>query len=324
MEDVKSTHWQATGNVLAEWNISCIVLTIGACRLVGGSFTVGNNILRAILNIVSFGNNDLNGYSTTYLNRVNAVGEQLEFYIKDAIAGSFELSQAKKEAEYSKVFSWSGNQNNPPDFIIKNGDAFEIKKIEGERSALALNSSPPKNKLRADDPRIIANCKACEGIGWKEKEIFYTIGSVPGGVVKYLFFVQGTCYAANHSVYEKIHAPIKKEIDQILDSLGLEKGETVELGKIKRVDPLGITELRVRGMWSIENPINVFGDICQLGAGRFYLFALLRKEQYASYPKEDRAEIEANQCVVIKRVKIKDPNNPVKLVEAKLISFVML
>ena len=70
--------------------------------------------------------------------------------------------------------------------------------------------------------------------------------------------MQGTCYAANHEVYEKVHEPIKKEVDSVLDSLGLEKAETVELGKVKRVDPLGITELRIRGMWSIENPLKVF------------------------------------------------------------------
>ena len=50
---------------------------------------MANNILRAILNIAAFGNNDLRSYASTYLNRINAVGEQLEFYIKDAVATSF-------------------------------------------------------------------------------------------------------------------------------------------------------------------------------------------------------------------------------------------
>src|SRR3990167_9371197 len=109
------------------------------------------NVIRAILNIASYKNNDLKSYASTYLIRINAIGEQLEFYIKDAIASSFKLSQPKKEEEYAKVFSWLGNQNHPPDLIIKDNDAFEIKKIEGFKSSLALNSSPPKNKLHADD-----------------------------------------------------------------------------------------------------------------------------------------------------------------------------
>lgn len=281
------------------------------------------NIIRAILNIASYKNNDLKSYASKSLNRINAVGEQLEFYIKDAIASSFTLQQSKKEEEYSKVFSWLGNQNHPPDIIIKNGDAFEIKKIESLKSALALNSSPPKNKLSSSDIRITADCKKCDGGNWKEKELFYVIGNAKGGTVNYLFFVHGTCYAADHAVYEKVHSPLKKEIDSVLDTLGLEKGETVELGKVRRVDPLGITELRIRGMWSIDNPLDVFEDFCKLNGNKFHLFAVLRKEKYLSYPKVDIKEIESNKSISVNDIKIKDPNNPAKLMEAKLITFVI-
>jgi len=283
---------------------------------------MANNILRAILNIVSFKNNNLKSYASTYLNRINAVGEQLEFYIKDAIASSFKLAQAKKQTAYSKVFCYLGNQNNPPDMIIKNGDAFEIKKIETLFASLALNSSPPKDKLRCEDTRITNACRICETPAWKKKELFYVIGNAKGGIVRSLFFVQGTCYAAQHEVYDKVHEPIKKKVDSVLDSLGFEKGETVELGKVKKVDPLGITELRIRGMWSIENPFKVFGDFCKFEDGNaLNLFALMRKDKYLSHPKEDIKEIEANKEISVKDVRIKDPNNPAKFVEAKLIIY---
>ncbi len=283
---------------------------------------MANNILRAILNIAAFGNNDLKSYASTYLNRINAVGEQLEFYIKDAIATSFKLPQAQKQAAYSKVFSYLGNQNNPPDMIIKNSDAFEIKKIESSFAALALNSSPPKDKLRAEDIRITESCRKCEPLAWKEKDLFYVIGNAKGGIVKSLFFIHGTCYAASHEVYDKVHEPIKKEVDSVLDSLGLEKGETVELGKVKKVDPLGITELRIRGMWSIENPLSVFEDLCKLeDENKLNLFALMRKEKYLSFPKEDIKELEANKNISVKDVKVRDPNNPAKLIESKLITY---
>ena len=42
-----------------------------------------NNLLTAIISIAKFKNNDLNKYSSTYLNRINATGERLEFFIKD-------------------------------------------------------------------------------------------------------------------------------------------------------------------------------------------------------------------------------------------------
>lgn len=280
------------------------------------------NILKAILNIAEFGNNDLKSYASTYLNRINAVGEQLEFYIKDAIATSFKLSQAQKQTTHSKIFSYLGNQNNPPDMIIKNSDAFEIKKIETPFASLALNSSPPKNKLRAEDIRITDACRNCENLAWKEKDLFYVIGNVSGGVVKSLFFIQGTCYAADHKIYDKVHEPIKQEVDRVLDSLELEKGETVELGKVKKVDPLGITELRIRGMWSIENPLSVFEKLCPIEDGnRLHLFALIRKDKYVSFSKEDIRALESNKNISVKNVKIRDPNNPAKLIEAKLITY---
>jgi len=283
-----------------------------------------NNILTAIHNIISFRNNDLKNYASTYLNRINAVGEQLEFYIKDSIADAFKLKDAKKQQAHSKAFSYLGNQNNPPDMIVKGGDAFEIKKIESPSASLALNSSPPKDKLLSDDKRITGACRKCEGTSWKEKDLFYVIGHTAGGKIKYLFFVHGACYAADHSVYDKVHNPIKKEVDSIIDSMGFEKGETVEIGKVKRVDPLGITELRIRGMWQIENPFKVYADFCKIKDGnKFNLFALMTKEKYDFFPKEDRRKLEANKDISVRDVKIKDPNNTAKNIEAKLITFVM-
>lgn len=280
------------------------------------------NILSAILNISTFRNNNLKDYSSTYLNRINAVGEQLEFYIKDALAGSFNKKQEEKETAYNHTFSYLGNQNNPPDLIIKNGDAFEVKKIENQGSSLALNSSPPKDKLYNSDKRITAECKNCENKPWKEKDFFYVIGYAKKGVLNYLFFIQGTCYAAKKETYEKVHSPLKSEINATISKLGLEQGTTIELGKIRRVDPLGLTELRIRGMWSIRNPIKVYSSICNYDFRReFSLFALIEKQKYYSFPKEDITKIENSKTIKVSDLKIKDPNNPAKLIDAKLISF---
>ncbi|MBI2660434.1 NgoPII family restriction endonuclease [Candidatus Woesearchaeota archaeon] len=280
-----------------------------------------NNILSAVSSIVSFGNNDLKSYASKYLIRINAVGEQLEYYVRDAIADSFKLPQEKKEETYSKIFSYLGNQNNPPDMIIKNSDAFEIKKIESPKSALALNSSPPKDKLLSTDARITKACRNCEP-GWKEKELFYVIGHAKNGKVNYLFFIQGTCYAADHDVYNKVHSPIKEQVDKVLDSLNLEKGETVEIGKVRKVDPLGITELRIRGMWHIKNPLRVYESHCKVESdGKFHLFAIMKKDKYDSFPKEDRQKVESNKEISVSEIKIKNPNNPAKQIDAKLISF---
>lgn len=282
---------------------------------------MGDNIISAILNIAKFKNNNLQIYSSKSNIRINAVGDLLEFYVKDAISGSFDKKEPEKEKEYSKVFSYLGNQNNPPDMIIKKGDAFEIKKIENSGSAIALNSSPPKDVLHLSDPRITNACRNCEEEDWKEKDLFYVIGNAEKKIIKYLFFIQGTCYAAKKEVYNNIHEPLKKEIDSIIKSKGLEQANTVELGKVKKADPLGITDLRIRGMWHIQNPLKVYSEFCKLGENNFSLFVLMRKDKYDSFPREDLKRLENAKQMDIRNIKIKDPNNPAKLVDAKLIYF---
>jgi hypothetical protein len=74
-------------------------------------------------------------------NRANSVGEALENYVKDIFANSFDLSEIERIEKLNKVFSYLGNQNNPPDIILRNGDAIETKKVQSPTSALALNSS---------------------------------------------------------------------------------------------------------------------------------------------------------------------------------------
>lgn len=280
------------------------------------------NIISLILNIARFHNNNLNDYSSKYLNRINAVGEQLEFYIKDAISGSFKMPIDLKEKEHNKVFSWLGNQNHPPDIIIKGGDALEIKKIEGQGSAIALNSSPPKDVLHSSDKRILAACRDCEDKPWTEKDIFYAVGYTKDKILKTLFLIQGTCYAAKKEVYDGISDPLKKEIDLLIKKLGLEKRTTMELGKIRNADPLGITELRIRGMWHIQNPIKVYAKLCNFDYRKeFSLFAIMDSKKYGSFPKQDIEILEASKDITVKDIKIKDPNNPAKFKDAKLISF---
>jgi hypothetical protein len=282
------------------------------------------NLLILISNLVKNPITDLKSHYRS-INRANSMGDALEFYIKDLFCGSLqENNLEKKNKIYEEYFSYFGNQNNPPDFILKNSDAIEVKKIESFKSSLALNSSPPKDKLRSDDIRITAHCKECDGGNWEEKDLFYAVGSAKNGIVKYLFFVQGTCYAADHTIYDRVHSPVKKEVESVLDSLGLEKGKTVELGKVKKVDPLGITELRIRGMWGIENPVKVFGYVAPIDKNTgFSVNAIMLKDKYLSFPEEDRKNLEglASEKFIIKDIKVKSPNNPAKLLEAKLLSF---
>jgi hypothetical protein len=220
---------------------------------------MSTNILKAIINIVENPIVELKTYYQTR-NRANSMGGALEEYIKDIFANTITEDDERKRLEtLESQFSYLGNQNNPPDIIIRNGDAIEVKKIESKTSSLALNSSYPKSKLYANSSMITDKCRNCEV--WSEKDIIYVIGVVPkenGNEGKYLTtlsMVYGLDYAASASIYERIKNVISNGITSIND---VEFSQTNEIGRVNRVDPLGITYLRIRGMWGIENPIKTF------------------------------------------------------------------
>lgn len=252
-------------------------------------------------------------------NRANSMGDALESYVQDAFADSFELSEADRMRKINEVFSYLGNQNNPPDIMLRNGDAIEIKKIQSPTSALALNSSYPKAKIYANSPMLNRECTACEG--WIEKDIIYVVGHTNDTDIKYLWFVYGNCFAADKNIYEKIKKTISSGITEIPN---VESTETNELGKVKKVDPLGVTDLRIRGMWYIENPHKIFSYLNKVDANaKFQLFCLMKTEKFNSFPTADKTALQnltkANYS--FEDTQIKNPNNPAQLLDCKLITF---
>lgn len=101
---------------------------------------------------------------------------------------------------------------------------------------------------------------------------------------------------------------------------GVELSGTKELGRVNKVDPLGITYLRIRGMWGIENPKNVFNYVVEEQVDKeFNAFALMKKDKYLGFPKEDTAAIEADGLIAKEDVEIKDPNNTANFIDAVLL-----
>lgn len=235
-----------------------------------------NNILTAIKSIINNPISDLVSYYKSK-NRINQIGDALEYFIKDIFADTVtENDQQKRLLKYSEVFSYSGNANNPPDLMLKNGDAVEVKKIESLRAGIALNSSYPKSKLYNDSPLITSHCRTCED--WKEKDIIYAIGVVQDKRLKLLWLIYGDCYAADREIYERITNTIAIGINQIP---GVDFSETRELGRVNKVDPLNITYLRIRGMWGIQNHLAVF-DYVNLGYqenAEFQMIAVMKNSK---------------------------------------------
>jgi hypothetical protein len=271
---------------------------------------MSTNLIKALANL----KNVKNFYLPAYYggaNRINNVGVALEYFIKDILCDSLEIKNlSEKDIEHSKYLSYIGNTNNPPDFIIKKGDAFEVKKIQNLYSGLALNSSYPKNQLYSNNPLITKSCRECEN--WSKKDIVYVIGVIKERKIRLLWFVYGDCYAADRDIYEGVR---NKIITGIQSTSLIEFSKTKELGRVNRVDPLGITYLRVRGMWGIENPLKVFDYLNIKTESKPLIVALMRETKFNSFSNEDKNLLED----VVEDVKIKDPDNPAKFLKAKII-----
>jgi hypothetical protein len=166
---------------------------------------------------------------------------------------------------------------------------------------------------------ILNACRDCEA--WEEKDIIYAIGHTTDTSLKYLWLVYGDCFSADKEIYERIKGVISTGIEQIN---GVEFTETNELGKVKKVDPLGVTDLRIRGMWHIENPHKIFRYLNAVDVNaEFQLFCLMKTEKFNSFPQPDQDELKRlkMQNYSMRDVQIKSPNNPAKLIDCTFITF---
>ena len=280
------------------------------------------NILKALIHLSENPITDISArYHANGRNRANNMGEALESYVKDLFCNTFEIQDSTElNRIYSEQFSYIGNQNNPPDLMIADGDAIEIKKIENIGSQIALNSSYPKDKLYSNNPMITQDCCECEN--WQEKDIIYAVGVMQRDKLKALWFVYGDCYAASKDIYERIKKKISEGVNSLSD---VEFSETKELGRVNKVDPLGITYLRIRGMWGIKNPLHVFEYITDIEReNNLTVNAIMLTEKYKSFPESDRQAIESISVdnFTINDIEVKSPNNPARLLNAKLIKFI--
>lgn len=279
---------------------------------------MSHNIVDAIIYLIK---NPITCVTESYIgkNRINNVGNALENYIQDLFIGGFGLTESERNILISKHFSYLGNASNPPDMMLRGGDAIEVKKIERSNSELALNSSYPKDKLFIDNPMITSACRSAED--WKSKDILYAIGVLSNGELKKLSFIYGEDYFASKEVYERIKHRIKEGVEIIE---GIEFSPTKELGKIKRIDPLGITSLRVRGMWHVENPLKTFNYIHDQSPDELFSFmAIINDEKWHSLVNISELVdiIQQTPNASLTNIKIKNPNNPAQLKSAKLIKF---
>tara|TARA_B100001248_G_scaffold250681_1_gene225015 strand:- start:71 stop:886 length:816 start_codon:yes stop_codon:yes gene_type:complete len=265
------------------------------------------NIISALLSLSTSNNLNLPKTPRTG-NRINNIGTPLEEYVKNLFLGN---------AGRENHISYEGSKNHPPDFILKNGDAFEVKKIDNANAAdIQLNSSFPKDKLYVKDPKITEECKKCESAPWTEKDIFYVIGVAPEDRLKHIFFIHGKCIAASYDYYEKFFKAVKSYINKgpfIFE-------DTKEFGRINNIDPLGITKLRIRSMSLMKNPFKIF-DFCTIDQNKgANVFCLMTKSKYTSFEENLRNQLTNSNIISVSDVNTEDPETKT-MMSCKFIKF---
>lgn len=277
-----------------------------------------SNIIDAIINLI---NHPITGVETTKLanNRANMVGDALEEFVKNLFANTFGMDESKRIKAWNSTFSYLGNSNNPPDSMLKGGDAIEVKKVTTDNGNIPLNSSHPKQKLKSDSPLINNACKNAEE--WAEKDMIYAVGVVKNKDLKRFCMVYGLDYCAEENCYLGLKSRIK---EGVMTTPNIDFTETKEIGHVNKVDPLGITYFRVRGMWGICSPWKVFSYVYQKPANAdFDFMCLINVNKWSTF--DNTSKLEALEKSVpnlnITDVQIKNPDNPAKLRKAKLVSF---
>ena len=276
------------------------------------------SVTRAIINLLEYRDTTLREYRYGN-NRANNMGVALEQYIIDLFAGTNgEQNMTVRNRKIEETFSYIGNQNNPPDAMLWGAEALEVKKLSSTTNEIALNSSYPKDALYADSSRIIAACREAED--WDEKDILYAVGCTKGANITRLFFVYGDLYAASRDTYRRVFDGVQRGIRGIPD---FEFAESKELGRVPDVDPLGITYMRIRGMWHIKTPWHVYQDIYSPDAAADFNFACLIADEKWDSQEDKDALLELasqNEELSIDDVEVRNPNNTARFIGCKLIT----
>lgn len=280
-----------------------------------------SNVLKSLHNISKSNHLDVtkSEYASNDNSRIQATGAGLEIFIRDSFCG-IPGTIKNRNVLYEKIFSWLGAKNNPPDAMLKMSDAIEIKKHEGRTSSdLALNSSPPRATLNSDDNKISAACKNSETIPWK-KDNLYALGTTVDGKIKEIMFCYGDCFIANSHHYEKPVSSISETLTKLQDD-GMKIVKTNELGKIRDVDPLSYSVLRIRGMWHLKSPRKIFeNEIDSEDGDNLRVIAIMKKEKYDGFPENDKSVLFENSFK-IKYFTSPNPNNITEQIDLVVISF---
>jgi hypothetical protein len=258
------------------------------------------------------------------------LGKPFEVYCKDWLSLTPPGNNAVRTNHYLNAFSYFGSANNPPDVMYKggnSGDAFEFKKTQTPAAALSLNSSFPKNELTATSPSLLAACIHCEP--WALRTFYYVVGHIAKNSdrVMSLWVVDGKFMADTHQRYGTVFNGIKQSVTNFIHQNSLHFIPSVEFGRVRKIDTLDRSVLRVRPMWELESPLTTFKNVpgVNIDGSKSVLHALILESRWNQYPLASRQAIQnlagTAGFSLINLQRVPDPSSTNNTLSGKLIRY---
>ena len=239
----------------------------------------------------------------------NQLGDEFEQLIRKSLRSNLDENNDEFDDVY---FSYIGNDAQPPDLIIRDGDALEIKIKEGF-GQLQTNSSWPRDRLLQSDPKLNESCRKCEK-NWLEKELFYVIGNRKKAdpILKNIIFVHARCMFDCTEKYIDLY----KSIQDAVNSLNFPFTASDEIARLNEIDILGRAGLRVRGMFIMDHPMKIFEEIFNK---EIRITALMTKKHFQTLVNEENKDIFYNSPIKVRGVQIPSPSDTLEEIECVLL-----
>ena len=283
------------------------------------------DVLTAIADIIEYRNFDL-PQEVEGENRIVQRGVAFETYCKDRLVGlPRDADSAARASSYKRYLIYQGLSSHPPDAMYRlQGDAFEFKKRGGLPSyVMPLNSSFPKSVLSSSSSMLSKECRECEP--WNERALFYVNGGINKGskTIDWIWIADASLMAAPSHHYEKVAKAVRDGISKIPR---VKFSATKELGRANNVDPLGVSSLRIRGMWSLDAPGKFFSSITGVSHSKEAptLHAIMRESKWNAFEHSSRNRIvglNGTTGFSFSKVAVTDPGADDESIEAILIRY---
>lgn len=289
-----------------------------------------SNVLLGLAHLVKHTNFSLPAASDDAYSGTVPKGSRFETYCKDWLSLLRPGNVTDRFKQYEKAFCYQGAANNPPDAMFRGGnegDAFEFKKTESQSSSVVLNSSFPKDVLKVSGRGLLDQCRNCEK--WTQRVFYYVIGHIKKNtdLITSIWVIDGRLLCAPDTLYESLFSSLRGSVETFVASNSLKSIESVELGRLRKIDHLDKTVLRVRSMWELESPVKTFSNVSEIKIpkGRSVLHALILDDQWDRHSDAARNEIlslattPGFTCTHLKN--LQNPTDPARNLSARLIRF---